>query len=154
MIKSISLFLLFCINFSSLFAEGYIKANEGIEWDSQNQTYTALGSVEFSNDSFLAFSDKMIAQYVTENKEEIFTIIELFDNVVVSYKEETFKGDYSIYTKKNNTIYLKGNVVIKSPTRILTGDELIVDLDSNKRTLNSNDNKSLVEVLLENDSNN
>lgn len=142
------------ININTLYSEGYIKAKEGIEWDSQNQIYTALGDVEFSNDSFLALADKMIAKYKTENNKEIFTKVELFKNIEIKYKNEIFIGDYAIYLKENETISLNGNVMIKSPTRILTGDELIVDLKANKRTLNSANDESLVEVLLENESNN
>jgi len=152
--KIISAFILLALfmNYSS--AEGYIKAKEGIEWDSQNQLYTAIGNVEFSNDSFFALADKMIAKYITENNEEVFTKVELFEDIEIKYNDEIFKGDYAIYLKENKTIYLKGNVMIRSPTRILTGDELIVDLEANKRTLNSANDQSLVEVLLENETNN
>ena len=37
---------------------------------------------------------------------------------------------------------------IESPTRLLTGNELIADIDNNKRILNSANTESLVEVLL------
>ena len=69
-------------------------------------------------------------------------------------KDEVFKGDYAIYTRDNNIIRLIGNVSIKSPTRLLTGYELIADIDNNKRILNSADNESLVEVLLDDNANN
>ena len=137
-----------------MFAEGYIKAKDGIEWDSQKQLYTAIGDVEFSNGTFFALASKMIAQYTSNNNEEIFTKVELFKNIEIKYNDEIFKGDYAVYQKEEGTIYLVGNVMVKSPTRILTGDELIVDLEANKRTLNSADEKSLVEVLLENETNN
>ena len=51
-------------------------------------------------------------------------------------------------------IKLSGNVSIESQTRLLTGSELIADIDNNKRILNSANNESLVEVLLENNENN
>lgn len=152
--KIISPLILLILYLNVANAEGYIKAKDGIEWDSQNQLYTAFGNVEFSNDSFFALANKMIAEYTTENNEEIFTQVELFENIEIKYKDEIFKGDYAIYLKKNKTIHLTGNVMIKSPTRILTGDELIVDLGANKRTLNSANDDSLVEVLLENETNN
>ena len=95
----------------------------------------------------------MVANYIEENNDEIFTIIELFDNVVIKYEEEIFKGNYAIYTRENNIIKLIGNVSIESPTRLLTGNELIADIDNNKRILNSADKESLVEVLLENNAN-
>ena len=69
------------------------------------------------------------------------------------YYLEIFKGNYAIYTRKDNIIKLTGDVSIKSPTRLLTGSELIADIDNNKRILNSTNNESLVEVLLENDAN-
>ena len=135
--------------FSSANTESYVKAGESLVWDSENKNYTANGDVEFKNDKFIAFADKMIANYIEENNDEVFTVIELFDNVVIEFKEETFKGNYGIYTRKDNIIKLIGDVSIKSPTRLLTGNELIADIDNNKRILNSANKESLVEVLLE-----
>ena len=139
--------------FSSANSESYVKAGDSLIWDSENKSYTANGEVEFKNDKFIAFADKMIANYIEENNDEIFTTIELFNNVVIEFKEETFKGDYAIYTRSDNIIKLTGDVSIKSPTRLLTGNELIADIDNNKRILNSANNESLVEVLLENNAN-
>ena len=150
--KLIFLFLyIFC--FSNANAEGYVKAGESLVWDSENKSYTANGDVEFKNDKFIAFADRMIANYEERNNDEIFTIIELFDNVVIEFEEETFKGNYAIYTREDNLIKLIGDVSIESPTRLLTGSELIADIDNNKRILNSANNESLVEVLLENNAN-
>ena len=123
-------------------------------WDSENKSYTANGNVEFKNENFIAFADKMIANYKEENNDEIFTIIELFNNVVIEFKDETFKGNYAIYTRKDKIIKLTGDVSIESPTRLLTGYELIADIDNNKRILNSANEDSLVEVLLDNNANN
>ena len=149
------IFLLFLLFFKyNAFSESYVKAEDTLIWDSNEQSYTASGDVEFKNDKFIAFSDKMIAKYIEENNEEIFTIVELFENVVIEFKDEVFKGDYAIYTRDNNIIRLIGNVSIKSPTRLLTGYELIADIDNNKRILNSADNESLVEVLLDDNANN
>ena len=147
----LSLYLFF---FSSAKAEGYVKAAESLIWDSENKSYTANGDVEFKNDKFIAYADKMIAIYKEKNNDEIFTKIELFDNVVIEFEEETFRGNYAIYTREDNIIKLTGEVSIESPTRLLTGSELIADIDNNKRILNSANNESLVEVLLENNANN
>ena len=145
---------LYLFFFSNINAEEYVKAGESLIWDSENKSYTANGDVEFKNDEFIAFADKMIANYIEENNEEIFTIIELYENVVIEFEEETFKGNYAIYTREDNIIKLTGNVSIESPSRILTGNELIADIDNNKRILNSANEESLVEVLLENNANN
>ena len=145
---------LFFLLFSKANSESYVKAGESLIWDSENKNYTANGNVEFKNDRFIAFADKMIANYIEENNEEIFTIIELYENVVIEFEEETFKGNYAIYTREDNIIKLTGNVSIESPSRILTGNELIADIDNNKRILNSANEESLVEVLLENNANN
>ena len=148
-------YLILCLFFfSSANSESYVKAGDSLIWDSENKSYTANGEVEFKNDKFIAFADKMIANYIEENNDEIFTIIELFDNVVIKFEEEIFRGNYAIYTRDDNIIKLKGNVSIESPTRLLTGNELIADIDNNKRILNSANKESLVEVLLENDANN
>ena len=104
---------------------------------------------------FIAYSDEMIAQYIEENQKEVFTIVELFENVKIEFKDEIFNGNYAIYTRSNNVIRLTGDVTIKSPTRLLTGYELIADIDNNKRILNSANNEdSLVEVLLDNNADN
>ena len=144
----------FVIFFSTANSESYVKAGESPIWDSENQSYTANGSVEFKNDKFVAFSDKMIANYIKQNDEEIFTIVELFENVLIEFKDEIFRGNYAIYTRDDNIIKLTGNVSIESPTRLLTGNELIADIDNNKRILNSANKESLVEVLLENNADN
>ena len=146
--------ILYLFFFSNANAESYVKAEESLIWDSENKSYTANGSVEFKNDRFVAYADKMIANYIEEKDDEVFTIIELFNNVVIKFEEETFKGNYAIYTRDDNIIKLTGDVSIESPSRLLTGSELIADIDNNKRILNSSNNEPLVEVLLENNANN
>ena len=146
--------IIFLIFFSIAHSESFVKASDSLIWDSENQNYTANGNVIFKNEKFIAYSDKMIANYIEENNKEIFTIVELFENVVIEFKDEIFKGNHAIYTRNNNIIILTGDVSIESPTRLLTGYELIADIDNNKRILNSADKDSLVEVLLENDTNN
>ena len=152
-IKTLYLFF-FVIFFSNTNSESYVKAGESLIWDSENQSYTANGSVEFKNDEFVAFADRMIANYIKQDKDEIFTIVELFENVVIEFKDEIFRGNYAIYTRDDNIIKLTGNVSIESPTRLLKGNELIADIDNNKRILNSANKESLVEVLLENNADN
>ena len=138
----------------STYAESYVKAGGSLIWDSKNQNYTAFENVEFSNDKFIAHSDKMIAEYIEENNKEVFTKVELFDKVKIEFKDEIFLGDYAVYTRKDNIIKLVGNVTIQSPTRVLSGHELIADIDNNKRILNSANDESLVEALLDNNANN
>ena len=153
MIKVI--FFVFSLFFySNAHSESTVKAGNSLIWDSENKSYTATGSVEFSNDTFIAFSEKMIAKYVEQEGKELFTIVELFENVRIELKDEIFQGDYAIYIRDNNTITLTGDVSIQSPTRLLTGHELIADIDNNKRILNSANDESLVEVLLENNADN
>jgi lipopolysaccharide export system protein LptA len=141
----------FFINFG--YAESYVKAGDSLIWDSKNRSYTANGDVEFQNDKFVAFADEMIAQYIEQNNKELFTIVEFFENVKIEFKDEIFRGNYAIYTRDDNIIKLIGNVSIESPTRLLKGYELIADINNNKRTLNSANNDSLVEVLLDNNAN-
>lgn len=147
-------FILSLFLYSNAYSESTVKAGDSLIWDSENKSYTATGSVEFSNDTFIAFSEKMIAQYVEHGGKELFTVVELFENVRIELKDEIFQGDYAIYTRDDNTIKLTGDVSIQSPTRLLTGHELIADIDNNKRILNSANDESLVEVLLENNADN
>ena len=146
--------IIFLLSFKYALSESYVKAGNSLIWDSESQSYTANGDVEFQNDKFIAFSDEMIAQYISQNNKELFTIVELFGNVKIMFKDEIFEGDYAIYTRDDNIIRLVGDVSIQSPSRLLTGYELIADIDNNKRILNSADDESLVEVLLDNNANN
>ena len=154
MINKILYLILVSIFFSTAYSDSYVKARDTLIWDSENKNYTANGDVEFKNEKFIAYSDKMIANYIEEDDKEVFTVVELFENVVIEFRDEIFKGNHAIYTKDDNIIILTGDVSIESPTRLLTGYELIADIDNNKRILNSADKDSLVEVLLENDKNN
>ena len=147
-------FVLSLFLYSNTYSESTVKAGDSLIWDSENQSYTATGSVEFSNDTFIAFSEKMIAKYIEQEGKELFTIVELFEDVRIELKDEIFQGDYAIYIRDDNTITLTGDVSIQSPTRLLTGHELIADIDNNKRILNSANDESLVEVLLENNADN
>ena len=61
--KLIFLFL-YLFFFSNANSESYVKAGESLIWDSENKSYTANGDVEFKNDKFIAFADKMIANYI------------------------------------------------------------------------------------------
>ncbi len=142
----------FFINYS--YGKSFVKAGDSLIWDSKNTSYTAIGDVEFQNDKFIAFSDKMIAMYIEEDNKEVFTIVELFENVIIEFNDEIFKGNYAIYTRDNNIIKLTGNVSVESPSRLLKGYELIADIDNNTRILNSANDESLVEVLLDNNANN
>ena len=146
--------ILFIFIFKYAQSESYVKAGDSLIWDSEKQSYTANGEVEFQNDKFVAFADEMIAEYIEQKNKEVFTIVELFNDVKIEFKDEIFKGDYAIYTREDNVIRLTGNVSIKSPTRLLKGYELIADIDNNKRILNSADDESLVEVLLDNNAKN
>ena len=141
---------IYLIFFSYANSESYVKAGDSLIWDSDNKNYIANGDVVFKNERFIAYADKMIANYIEENNSEIFTIIELFDNVIIEFEDEIFKGNYAIYTREDNIIKLTGDVSIESPTRLLTGYELIADIDNNKRILNSANDETLVEVLLDN----
>ncbi len=151
--KLFFLVIYFLFFISNINAESYVKAGESLIWDSENKSYTANGNVEFKNERFIAFANKMIAKYIEEDNDEIFTVVELFDNVIIKFEEETFIGDYAIYTRDNNIIKLTGDVSIESPARLLRGNELIADIDNNRRILNSGNNEALVEVLLESNEN-
>ena len=147
--------LLSILNYTSIsYSESYVKAGNSLIWDSENKSYTANGAVEFRNDEFTAYADEMIAVYKEENNKEVFTNVELFENVVIEFQDEIFKGNYAVYTRHDNIIRLIGDVSIQSPTRLLSGYELIADISNNKRILNSANYDSLVEVLLDNNADN
>ena len=146
-IKFLFIFLIF-FNYSLSFGESYIKASNGITWDKTNQTYSAEGSVEFKNNEIKAFANKILASYIFENEKEIFQNVELNEEVEIYYENEVFKSDTANYNKQKSLIILRGNVSIVSPDRYLSGDELIVDLEKNTRTLKTTGKDSLAEALI------
>ena len=73
------------------YSESSVKAGKSLIWDSENKSYTANGNVEFQNDKFIAYADKMIARYVEKKNKEIFTIVELFENVKIEFENEVFR---------------------------------------------------------------
>ena len=85
--------------YSNAYTESTVKAGDSLIWDSENKSYTATGSVEFSNDTFVAFSEKMIAKYIEQDNKELFTIVELFENVRIELKDEIFKCDYALFKR-------------------------------------------------------
>ena len=84
------IFILSLFFYLNSYAESTVKAGDSLIWDSENQSYTATGSVEFNNDTFIAYSEKMIAQYVEQGGKELFRIVELFENVRIELKDEVF----------------------------------------------------------------
>ena len=96
LINKLLYIVLILFSFSAAYSESYVKASDSLVWDSENKNYTANGDVEFKNEKFIAYSDKMIAEYVEENNEEVFTIVELFQNVIIYFEDEVFKGNHFI----------------------------------------------------------
>lgn len=125
-----------------------LKAKEGITWDSENQEYVATGSVEYESSDIKILSDYIKAKYQIENDKEIFNEIEIKGNIQIFYNEEIYYSDYGLYLKPKNIIELYDNVKIVSEDRILKGDELIIDLKNNTRTMSTSKKESVVEVFI------
>ena len=141
----ISLIFFLFFNYSLSFSESYIKASNGITWDKNNMTYFAEGNVEFQNDEIKAYANKIKAFYNIKNENEV---VNLDTDVQIYYKDEIFKSNSATYNKLNSLITLYGDVSIVSPERYLSGDELIVDLKNNTRTLKTIGKDSLAEALI------
>ena len=125
-----------------------LKAKEGITWDSENQEYVATGSVEYESSDIKILRDYIKAKYQIENDKEIFNEIEIKGNIQIFYNEEIYYSDYGLYLKPKNIIELYDNVKIVSEDRILKGDELIIDLKNNTRTMSTSKKESVVEVFI------
>ena len=111
-------------------------------------TYSAEGNVEFQNDEIKAYANKIKAFYNIENEKEVFEVVNLDTDVQIYYNDEIFKSNSATYNKLNSLITLYGDVSIVSPERYLSGDELIVDLKNNTRTLKTIGKDSLAEALI------
>ena len=131
-----------------LYSKDILKAKEGITWDSENQEYVATGNVEYESSDIKIFSDYIKAKYQIENDKEIFNDIEIKGNIQIFYNEEIYYSDYGLYLKPKNIIELYDNVKIVSEDRILKGDELIIDLKNNTRTMSTSKKESVVEVFI------
>ena len=143
--------ILFFLSTTINYAESYIKASEGITWDKNNQTYSAQGNVEFKNNEIKAYANKIFALYSLEDDKEIFQKVNLDGSVIIHYQGEVFNANSAIYDKVSNLITLFEKVTIISPERYLSGDELIVDLKNNTRTLKTIGKDSIAEALIKNE---
>ena len=145
----IKIFVVFFLIFPTiLYSKDILKAKEGITWDSENQEYVATGSVEYESSDIKILSDYIKAKYQIENDKEIFNEIEIKGNIQIFYNEEIYYSDYGLYLKPKNIIELYDNVKIVSEDRILKGDELIIDLKNNTRTMSTSKKESVVEVFI------
>ena len=140
--------VIFLIFPTILYSKDILKAKEGITWDSENQEYVATGNVEYESSDIKIFSDYIKAKYQIENDKEIFNEIEIKGNIQIFYNEEIYYSDYGLYLKPKNIIELYDNVKIVSEDRILKGDELIIDLKNNTRTMSTSKKESVVEVFI------
>ncbi len=140
--------VIFLIFPTILYSKDILKAKEGITWDSENQEYVATGSVEYESSDIKILSDYIKAKYQIENDKEIFNEIEIKGNIQIFYNEEIYYSDYGLYLKPKNIIELYDNVKIVSEDRILKGDELIIDLKNNTRTMSTSKKESVVEVFI------
>ena len=140
--------IIFLIYPKILYSKDILKAKEGITWDSENQEYVATGSVEYESSEIKILSDYIKAKYQIENDKEIFYEIEIKGNIQIFYNEEIYYSDYGLYLKPKNIIELYDNVKIVSEDRILKGDELIIDLKNNTRTMSTSKKESVVEVFI------
>jgi lipopolysaccharide export system protein LptA len=130
------------------FGKDVLKAKKGIIWDSKNNQYVAEGDVNYLSDDIELFSQYLKASYETIDGKEIFNEIFLDGDVKIIYNEEIYTSENAIYYKKDKIVILKKNVEVASEGRILKGDELIIDLEENTRTMNSSDKDSFVEVFI------
>ena len=140
--------VIFLIFPTILYSKDILKAKEGITWDSENQEYVATGSVEYESSDIKILSDYIKAKYQIENDKEIFNEIEIKGNIQIFYNEEIYYSDYGLYLKPKNIIELYDNVKIVSEDRILKGDELIIDLKNNTRTMSTSKKESVFEVFI------
>ena len=140
--------VIFLIFPTILYSKDILKAKEGITWDSENQEYVATGSVEYESSDIKILSDYIKAKYQIENDKEIFNEIEIKGNIQIFYNEEIYYSDYGLYLKPKNIIELYDNVKIVSEDRILKGDELIIDLKNNTRTMSTSKKRVLLRYLL------
>lgn len=141
-------FLFFSIAWNNSFGKDVLKAKKGIIWDSENNEYIAEGDVNYFSDDIELFSQYLKASYETIDGKEIFNEIFLKGDVKIIYNDEIYTSDSGIYKKKDKIVILQNNVEVVSEGRILKGDELIIDLEENTRTMNASDKDSFVEVFI------
>tara|TARA_X000000368_G_scaffold418224_1_gene417092 strand:- start:894 stop:1352 length:459 start_codon:yes stop_codon:yes gene_type:complete len=139
--------IVFCF-YSSAYAESSIKASNGIIWDKKNQIYSATGNAEFTNNEIKAYANLIEAKYMIKDGKEVFETVNLNENVKIFYNDEIFYSDRGVYNRSKSLITLTGNVSIESPSRFLSGDELVVDLNNSTRVLKTTGQQDMVEALI------
>ena len=147
--KTIKLFfILITLFYSTSFSKDILKAKIGVKWDSDNKEYTAEGDVTYENEDIKIFSQYLKAKYEMIDDKEIFNQIDVKDDVKIIFNDETYRADYGSYEKSTEMIYLYNNVEIISEGRVLTGDELVIDIKNNTRTMKASKKDSIVEVFI------
>lgn len=141
-------FLFFSVAWHNSFGKDVLKAKKGVIWDSNNNQYIAEGDVNYLSEDIELFSQYLKASYEKIDGKEIFNEIFLDGDVKIIYNEEIYTSDSGIYNKKDKIVILQNNVQVVSEGRILKGDELIIDLEENTRTMSASDKDSFVEVFI------
>ena len=76
-------------------------------------------------------------------------LITVIGNVKIKLPYEVATGDKAIYNLKSEQIKINGNITIKKNVNILKGDELIVDLLTSTSIINSNEDKQVSVKIIE-----
>lgn len=147
--KAVKIFFIIITLFNSTsFSKDILKAKISIKWDSDNKEYTAEGDVTYENEDIKIFSQYLKAKYEMIEDKEIFNQIDVKDDVKIIFNDETYRADYGSYEKSTEMIYLYDNVEIISEGRVLTGDELVIDIKNNTRTMKASKKDNIVEVFI------
>ena len=116
--------------------------------DKLNEVLGIAEDVTYENEDIKIFSQYLKAKYEMIDDKEIFNQIDVKDDVKIIFNDETYRADYGSYEKSTEMIYLYDNVEIISEGRVLTGDELVIDIKNNTRTMKASKKDSIVEVFI------
>jgi len=115
MLKFLLFYLILFIIRSAAFGNDIeLSADNGLEWNQEKMTISAIQNASIKRDKLTLISDKIVVHYrnksvaknINSNKAEIF-LIYANGNVVLNSPKEQISADYIEYNLDNNTISIK-----------------------------------------------
>lgn len=104
------------------------------EYDQNTGVSTLIGNVEIVQGQMTLTADKLEIHQNTDTSGATDSTdvqeVRAFGNVKVISPEETAQGDTGVYSLAQETVILTGNVKLTRDENVLTGQQLVVQLDT------------------------
>lgn len=125
--------------------------SEELEYNRQNNTAIFSGQVHAFQDSLDIYGDKMLVELKndgsnTSEESSKIKYIKITGNVRIITDSEQITAEQAEYKPKQNSIVLKRNVELRQNNNVVTGDELIYDLENKSARIISKGEKQRIKA--------